>query len=71
MQICRDNFVASLVAKFPDQFEREEIYEILCLFKKPYAMIQGNQLVTDPWRFDRIDGLITQMIMGNSSLKIS
>lgn len=39
MQICRDNFVASLVSKFPDEFDQDEIYEIMLAFKEPYVRV--------------------------------
>ena len=39
MQICRDKFVASLMSKFVDQFDLDEIYEILRLFKAPFIKV--------------------------------
>jgi len=39
MQICRDQFLASLMSKFPGQFDLDEIYEILRLFKAPFIKV--------------------------------
>ena len=39
MQVCRDKFLASLLSKFPDQFDMDEIYEILRLFKAPFEKV--------------------------------
>ena len=59
MQVCRDNFLDSILRKFP-QLDLGEISEILAEFKAPFRIYlahdsqTGAEGVQEPWSFDRL-----------------
>ena len=58
MQKLRDNFLNSILRKFP-ALDLDEIYEILKEFKEPFyqmsLQMNGQNECSEPWTFDRLE----------------